>query len=423
MKRIVCGAWVWASILIVALPCELYAHEGHEDAESVATSSAPATASTTMLQRPHLLADGQLYVPKAVQRQLALRTVMVGAATDAAQQAEWVGEVVADPNAAGKVTATQPGVLEAASGGWPLPGQRVAAGAVLAYLRPLLSQRDRAQRAAALAQIDQDLQISEINVARLKLQAEANGTATNGGNVYYEQAQLEWEGQKEKYRLESEALNSRVAIRAPVAGELSMPALQAGAVVAEGQPLFNVIDTQHLRIALRSFDPAFGMKLKSAQLLRNGAASLPLRLQAQEPVSGQQGWQFFFTVASASASASASVAASASASTSASASASTLEASPATDLHARARSLPNLTPGELVHVAVTLAASDPVQVLRAACVAGGGTEASAWVHVAPERFERRHLRSCTSDAGSQGVLLAAGERVVTQGAALLSEYR
>ncbi|MDB5987727.1 MAG: HlyD family efflux transporter periplasmic adaptor subunit [Nevskia sp.] len=371
--------------LIVAFgllaPYALSAHEGHDDEAAHAAAAVPPSVASS---RPHVLVDGQLYVPKAVQHALGLRTAVL-AAQMSSRQLMVVGEVVADPNAAGSVGATQPGRLEAPEQGWPLPGRSVGAGEMLAYLRPLISQREQAQRRAALAQIDNDLQIAEINVARLKLQADANGSAENSGNVYYEQARLDWQGLNDKYRLESEALNRRVAIRATGGGVLIRVVAQPGDVVAEGQSLFEVADPAHLRIAVRTFDPALLQHLQSARL-RSDDTSVTLTLRGQEPLAGQQGWRLLF------------------------------DAQPALKT--------GLTPGQIVAVALQLSTPDLAQTLAEACVAGAG-RASVWVHVAPERFERRSLPGCQFAAQDvdSNLSIAAGERVVTQGAALLSEYR
>lgn len=84
------------------------------------------------------LPDGSLFVPKAVQRQLGLRHVIV-AVGELAATVELNGTVVADPNAGGRVQATQVGRIEVAAGGLPTLGQKVTRGQLLALLHPVVS--------------------------------------------------------------------------------------------------------------------------------------------------------------------------------------------------------------------------------------------------------------------------------------------
>lgn len=374
---------------LLTLPGALSAHSGGglEPPEEPAQASA-LQSQVDIPAKPHLLADGQLYVPKAVQHLLGVRTEVLGA-TPAATRQIVTGEIVADPISYGHITAQQAGGLEAPAQGWPLPGAKVEAGETLAYLVPLMTARERAQRRAALAQVDEDMQISEINVERLKLQAEANGTLENAGNVYYEQALLELNGLKDKYRLESEALNSRVAVRADVAGVLTAANVRAGEVVTESQALFEIADRAHLRVALQTFDSTLATRLLSASLLDENGNSAPqaLKLQGQEPLDAQQGWRLLF------------------------------DAAPSQKV--------TRTPGEIVTLALELSSAAIQPIPSSACVAGASGNAAAWVHVAAERFERRKLTACEFDHADDAVALAfkPGERVVTQAAALLSEYR
>lgn len=377
------------ALALLALPYALSAHEGgYAESLEVTAQSSGSPSEAAIPARPHLLADGQLYVPKAVQHLLGLRTELVG--TTAATTRQIVtGEIVADPNSYGHITVQQSGRLEAPAQGWPLPGAKIEADETLGYLLPVMSSREQAQRRAALAQVDEDMQISEINVERLKLQAQANGTLENAGNVYYEQARLELDGLKEKYRLESEALNSRVAIRANVAGVLVSVNAHPGEIVTEAQPLFEVADRAHLRIAVQTFDSTLEKRLRSAVLLDDETQTdaQKLTLQGQEPLDAQQGWRLLFDAAS-----------------------------PQKLIR---------TPGEIVTLALELSSAETQPIPAIACVAGASGNAVAWVHVAAERFERRNLAGCQADHfdAATGTAFKPGERVVTQAAALLSEYR
>ena len=120
---------ITAAILVIGNG-SAFAHGGEEHShDDKAAASLPAASGS-----PQRLADGSLFVPKPVQYQLGLRTVVVdlGALTAGV---EFNGRVIADPNAGGRVQATQPGRIEPGPKGLPMLGEQVSKGQVLAHLR------------------------------------------------------------------------------------------------------------------------------------------------------------------------------------------------------------------------------------------------------------------------------------------------
>ena len=87
---------------------------------------------------------------------------------------------------------------------------------------------------------------------------------------------------------------------------------------------------------------------------------------------------------------------------------------------------PELRTGQFVTV---LAATDAQQaglaLPRMSVVRGGNGQSIVYEHTAPERFEPREVRVEPLDAGQVLVVsgLAAGKRIVTQGAELLNQVR
>jgi hypothetical protein len=78
--------------------------------------SVPATMATDVPQR---MADGSLFVPKATQHLLAVRTVMT-AESRAPRTDQLVGAVIADPNSFGRVQTGHAGRVEPPDAGLPL---------------------------------------------------------------------------------------------------------------------------------------------------------------------------------------------------------------------------------------------------------------------------------------------------------------
>jgi membrane fusion protein, heavy metal efflux system len=84
---------------------------------------------------PKRQADGNLFVPKPAQRQLHVMTTP-GQFGEYAKTYDLAGKVIMDPNFGGKVQAIVAGRITPGTNGFPLPGQKVNKGDVLAYVTP-----------------------------------------------------------------------------------------------------------------------------------------------------------------------------------------------------------------------------------------------------------------------------------------------
>jgi hypothetical protein len=359
-----------------ALP--LSAHEGVEHHSPAL--EAPLSP-LVLAERPHRLADGSLFVPKAVQHLLALRTA-VAAESRPVETRALIGEVTMQPEAAAWLAAPQSGRLEATAAGWPVAGQAVTAGETLAWLRPLLSRRDAAQRSARLADIDQKIAIAQLNVDRIGLQNQANQGQVVPGNIYFEQADAELKALQQQRKLISDGLSERLPLKAAVSGQLVTVALSPGTAVAAGQTLFELADPTRLRVAATSFDPPIESGIDSAAVvLEEGRSPLALRYRGAEPLADRPGWQLLFDLADRT-------------------------------------GLGDLQPGQPVRIALQVPAGNGPTIDPAACVRSAQGHSEVWVHVAAERFVAKAVDRCSD--GSSAV--AAGDRVVVSGAALLSQY-
>src|SRR3972149_9320781 len=100
------------------------AEDHSQDKKPAAAVSKPAAAGAIPIEAlaARRLPDGSLFVPKAVQHQLGLRT-MVAEIKDLAATVEFNGKVIADPNAGGRVQASQSGRIEPGPQGLPTLGQ------------------------------------------------------------------------------------------------------------------------------------------------------------------------------------------------------------------------------------------------------------------------------------------------------------
>ena len=358
------------------------AHEGEVHRDE--TTAAAPLSSAALAERPRRLPDGDLYLPKAAQRLLGIRTQIWSAA--ASVPVSLTAEVQVQPTAAVTLTAPEPGRLESAGAAWPLPGRLVHGGDVLAWLHPQIAQRDAARRRAQVADLDQQLVIANLNVDRLSLQGAVNEDQKQAtGNIYLEQAVAERDALQHERELVAQSLNERVPLRALVSGRVLAAPARAGDVVAAGQLLFQLADPSRMRLVALSFDGELGERVRAATARLDAGTEVKLVYRGQEPLAGAPGWRLLFDLADAAA----------------------------------------LSPGQLVEVRVEAAADGAVSLPTDACAVEADGTTVVWIHRMPERFVLLRLKSCAAgiEAARGGAQPAQGDRLVTSGAGLLSQYR
>ncbi|MGQ0621324.1 MAG: hypothetical protein ACT4QA_15595 [Panacagrimonas sp.] len=347
-----CGTLLMAATVI--------AHDGQSHA-----NDAGVGASSPAWTAPAWTPDGRLYVPKSLQRLLGIRTQVVGREPIILSVPATVS---LRPESAGLVQAPEAGRIDSA-GRWPVPGQQVRKGEVLAVLSPALSEREQARRRVELAQIEQRRVIARVNVDRMRVQIAGQDGKVAPGNIYYEQAESELRGLDEAHRAKLDGLQARSELRAPVAGRLVEVAVSPGEVVQAGSRMFLVADDggRH-RLELMHTDPRLPGRISRASI--PGQSQVRLRLRGREPMRDPPGWRLWVD----------------------------------------SEGTEGWLPGQIVDVELSMQ-PDPEP-----CVERGG-RGEIWLHVAPELFERRPLAGCESEPAVQ-----PGERRVVQGAVLLSDY-
>jgi hypothetical protein len=223
--------------------------EDHSQDKKPATAAKPAAAGAlpaeaTAAQR---LPDGSLFVPKAVQRQLGLRHA-VAEIKDLAATVEFNGKVIADPNAGGRIQATQSGRIEAGPKGLPTLGQKVSRGQVLAFLRPTASSIERGNQQAQFAEIDAQLAIAERKLVRY---VELEGVVSKAA---IETARFEVESLKKRRAAVGASIGAAEQLTAPVSGVIGAASV----------------------VEALAYDPALveGIARASAPLPGNGALEL-----------------------------------------------------------------------------------------------------------------------------------------------------
>jgi hypothetical protein len=365
----------------------LTGHAGAHGDEDHSQSTPPAAITTVTTAAampgtstaPQRLEDGSLFVPKAAQRQLGLRT-RVAVVQELAVTVELAGTVVADARAGGLVQAGQAGRVEATGAGLPVLGQAVRKGELLAQLRPVLSSMERGSNLAQIAEIAAQLAIAERKVARYAQLEGAVPQAT------IDATRLERDALRQRRSALGSGLNQAEALRAPISGVVSAAHAVAGQVVDAKDVLFEVIDPARLSVEALAYDPLpAGGVTRASAAVPGGALDLAyvgsgrqLREQAQV---------LLFRVQPGG---------------------------------------PAVAVGQpLTVLATTAARVHGAAVPRSALVKTATGETAVWVHTAAERFVQRPVTAQALGALELAVTqgLAQGERVVTDGAALLAQVR
>ena len=372
------GRWRMAagSVAVVAgllVAGAALAHEGHGDAEA-----APAVGDG-----PRRLPDGTVFLPKGAQRLLAIRTVLTEE-VQAGRLVQAAGAVAADPNASGRVQASQAGRVEipAEAGGLAHIGQRVQRGDVLAVVAPAIGAVERGTVQVQAAELDAAVRLAEQRYRRL------SSLAGSVAAREIDDARLELEGARRRKAAGAQTLTGVEVLRAPVSGVVSAAHAQAGSLVEPSAVLFEVVDPSRLWVEAVTYDPAAAEKLRAASAVTS--AGTPLRLEfVGRALTLEQG---------------------------------------ATPLQFRILDAPpNLAIGAPVNVMLeTGAAGERGVVLpRAAVVRGSNGAQAVWDHTTAERFVPRPVRVQPLDGARVLVLagVAPGARIVTQGAELLGQVR
>ncbi|MBI4742406.1 MAG: HlyD family efflux transporter periplasmic adaptor subunit [Betaproteobacteria bacterium] len=370
------------TLLVAANAVFAHGGEDHGDGDKKPVAVAPGSGSTSATNysaAPQRLPDGSLFVPKPVQRQLAIRTVPARIG-ELAASIELNGKVIADPETGGRVQATFAGSVMPGSKGMPVPGRKVAKGEVLAYLRPVGSAIERGNQKAQVAELEAQLAIAGGRVKRFE---QLEGAVPQ---KEIEAARIEREALQKRLAFVGASVDAAEPLRAPAAGVIGATNVVSGQVVDAKETLFEIVDPARLAVEALAYDVAIAATLVSASAL---AEQTELRLIF---VGGgrqlrDQALPLLFRIATRDA---------------------------------------LVAVGQPVKVIVRTAQGiKGGAVPRAALTKVATGETALWVHSGAERFVVRRVRAQSLDASTVAIVdgLHEGDRVVVEGAGLLSQVR
>lgn len=215
------------------------------------------------------LPDGSVTIPKAAQRRMNIRTELSLEAR-AAATLELPAVVVVDPNAGGRVQTIHGGRIEGGSQGLATIGKAVRRGDVLGYVRYEGNPYALAGQHAQLAEVRARRLVTEQRAARL---AELEGSVARKD---IDAAQTEVRALLEQERSISAGIEAREVLRAPVTGIVARADVVVGQVVEPHDVLFEVVDPTRLMVEASVGDPEVAGRVAGAALKEAPKARLTL---------------------------------------------------------------------------------------------------------------------------------------------------
>ncbi|MDP3074405.1 efflux RND transporter periplasmic adaptor subunit [Bradyrhizobium sp.] len=367
-----------AMVLVVAGMLAMFigaarAHDGDDHGAS-------ANSNPTVRDLAQRLPDGGVFVPKSIQRILAIRTVQIESAAHRAAL-ELPGRIIPDPNASGFVQSSVGGRLSPPPNGFPRLGTPVKKGDVLAYMTPPLQAIDASDMRQRQGELDQQISIVERRLARYETLVPSGAIA----RTQLEDTRTELQGLKDRRGSLDKSRREAEELIAPVDGIVAEGTVVAGQMAQSNAVIFHIVDPTRLWVEALSYDSLPGVQSAVARLSNDrtyplafrGAGfagrnqSIPVQFAVQGDVAGLRAGQFVTVLAT--------------------------------------------TDEEKTGFAVP----------RAALVRNASGQDVVYEHVAAERFEPRPVRVEPLDGDRVFIAtgLAAGKRLVVQGAELLGQVR
>jgi membrane fusion protein, heavy metal efflux system len=334
-----------------------------------------AEAAVDLAQR---FPDGAIFVPKAAQRILAIRTIM--AKPEEHRRAVTLpGRVIPDPSASGAVQTTVTGRLSPPPGGFPRLGQRVKAGETMALVQPAISAADLTTQQQQARELEQNIALLQRRLERLR--PIANVIARS----QIEDAELELKGLTNRRANLDRAPREPERLAAPVDGVIAAAQATPGQVVDVNAVIFQIVNPDRLWIEALTFDALAGAKSATARL--NEGRALKLDYRGTGFADRNQAIPIHFSV----------------------------------DEGTRGLRMGQL----LTVVAETEEVKTGIAVPRTSVVRAGNGQMIVYEHSNAERFMPREVRVEPLDAERVIILsgLEPSKRIVTQGVELLNQIR
>jgi RND family efflux transporter MFP subunit len=236
-------------VLALLLGGAAQAHEGHGSDETAPPVTPAALTGGTLMERARRLPDGSVFVPKSLQRLLALRTGLTAEAS-VTRSVELPGRIIPDPNASGVVQSSVGGRLAPPERGFPRLGTRVARGEVLATVTPPVQAVDVSDMRQRQGELDQQIAILERRVGRFERLSTTGAVA----QTQLDDARSELAGLRDRRSALDAIRREPESLVAPVDGVIAEANAVAGAMAAPGTVVYRIVDPDKLWVEALSFE-------------------------------------------------------------------------------------------------------------------------------------------------------------------------
>ncbi len=345
-----------------------------------AAQALPTIPPSMATDLPQRMPDGSLFVPKATQHLLSVRTMLTrrGAAP---RTIELTGTVIPGPEHFGRVQPGRPGRIEAPPGGLAFIGKRVEKGDVLAYVKTYVEAADRANIDSLIAETEARI---EKNATILSRYERSPGSVPQ---VKVDEVRGELDALRRKRAELVPSMSAREPVVAPISGIVSVATATIGQIVEGRDVLFEIVDPSQFWIEAVAYDAKAASGIKSAVAVLKAGQEVPLTFAGRGLVLRQQATVLTFRV-------------------------------------------PQMHDGLSIGMPVKVILQSTVKVdgfvVPASAVVRGQTGLPiVWIKTQPERFEPQTVTAASIDGGSSVVTagLKADLRIVTDGVTLLNQVR
>lgn len=269
---------IGAFVLLLVASTLQSGHSVAADASQALPTSVPSTMATDLAQR---MPDGSLFVPKATQHLLSIRTILTSEA-EAALATEVTGTIIAGPANFGRVQPGRPGRIEAAPGGLAYIGKRVTKGELLAYVQTYIEAADRANIDSSIAETEARIDKNRTILSRY------DNSPGSVPQVKVDEVRGELQALERKLAELSPSVARREPIVAPISGVVSLANATIGQIVEARDVLFEIIDPSDLWVEAVSFEPGAGHEFTEAVAVMRGGERISLTFMGRGAALRQQ---------------------------------------------------------------------------------------------------------------------------------------
>jgi cobalt-zinc-cadmium efflux system membrane fusion protein len=330
---------------------------------------------------PRREVDGTVFLPVSSQRLFGMRTTITSVQS-LPMTYDIPGRIVTNAATGTMVTAMNNGIIDPVGGHYPYLGMPVKKGDILAYLEPNFTPAERAQIDARARQLANLISLTTNQIARLEevllVRYRANKIA---------ELRFQIEGYRSELAALTDAQTERLALRANADGVISAVHVVANGAVILGAPIFEIVDPTALWVEGAAFNPAIASNIMDAGAVTADGRSLALEFIGGGLTLSNQAIPLRFQIVDGP---------------------------------------DSLTVGTPVTVVVRSRETVEGVAIPASClVRNPDGQEQVWEKLGAERFIARIVQTKRLAGDSIVVTsgLSAGQRIVTEGSAILSQVR